>query len=53
VLIPLTVAGGEVLHDFSLALLWGVIFGTYSSVFVASPLLLLWPKSAGGMLKRS
>src|SRR4029078_4432751 len=53
VLIPLTVAGGEVLHDFSLALLWGVIFGTYSSVFVASPLLLLRPKSAGGMLKRS
>ena len=53
VLIPLTVAGGEVLHDFSLALLWGVIFGTYSSIFVASPLLLLWPKSAGGMLKRS
>ena len=43
VLIPLTFAGGEVLHDFSLALLWGVIFGTYSSVFVASPLLLLWP----------
>lgn len=53
VLIPLTVAGGEVLHDFSLALLWGVIFGTYSSVFVASPLLLLWPKTAGGLLKRS
>ena len=43
VLVPLTLAGGEVLHDFSLALLWGVIFGTYSSVFVASPLLLLWP----------
>jgi preprotein translocase subunit SecF len=43
VLIPLTIAGGEVLHDFSLALLWGVIIGTYSSVFVASPLLVLWP----------
>jgi preprotein translocase subunit SecF len=52
VLIPLTVAGGEVLHDFSLALLWGVIFGTYSSVFVASPLLLLWPGSPGRLLKR-
>ena len=48
VLIPLTLAGGEVLHDFSLALLWGVIFGTYSSVFVASPLLLLWPGAPGG-----
>lgn len=52
VLIPLTMAGGEVLHDFSLALLWGVIFGTYSSVFVASPLLLLWPGSPGRLLKR-
>jgi len=53
VLIPLTLAGGEVLHDFSLALLWGVIFGTYSSVFVASPLLLLWPGTPGRLLKRT
>jgi preprotein translocase subunit SecF len=53
VLIPLTLAGGEVLHDFSLALLGGVIFGTYSSVFVASPLLLLWPGASGRLLKRS
>ncbi len=53
VLIPLTLAGGEVLHDFSLALLWGVIFGTYSSVFVASPLLLLWPGTPGRLLKRA
>ena len=53
VLIPLTLAGGEVLHDFSLALLGGVIFGTYSSVFVASPLLLLWPGTPGRLLKRS
>ena len=43
VLIPLTLFGGEVLHDFSLALLWGVIFGTYSSVYVASALALdIW-----------
>lgn len=53
VLIPLTLAGGEVLHDFSLALLWGVIFGTYSSIFVASPLLILWPGASGRLLKRS
>lgn len=53
VLIPLTLAGGEVLHDFSLALLWGVIFGTYSSVFVASPLLLIWPGGEGRLLKRA
>lgn len=53
VLIPLTFAGGEVLHDFSLALLGGVIFGTYSSVFVASPLVLLWPGTQGRLLKRN
>jgi len=52
VLIPLTLAGGEVLHDFSLALLWGVVFGTYSSVFVASPLLLVWPGAQGRLLRR-
>ena len=33
--------GGEVIHDFSFALLIGVLIGTYSSIFVASPLLLL------------
>lgn len=52
VLIPLTLAGGEVLHDFALALLWGVVIGTYSSIFVASPLLLIWPGSYGRMLRR-
>jgi preprotein translocase subunit SecF len=52
VLIPLTLGGGAVLHDFSLALLSGVIFGTYSSIFVASPLLVLWPGSDGRLLKR-
>ncbi len=43
VLVPLALIGGEVLHDFSLVLLWGVVIGTYSSIFVASPLLLLLP----------
>src|SRR5437867_2068868 len=42
----------EVLHDFSLALLWGVIVGTYSSVFVASPFLVIWPGGEGRLLKR-
>ena len=41
VLIPLAVSGEEVLHDFSLALLVGVIIVTYYSVVVASPLLVL------------
>ncbi len=50
VLIPLVLFGGEVLHDFSLALLLGVIVGTYSSVFVASPLLVVWHVRTGGRL---
>lgn len=48
--VPLALFGGEVLHDFSLALLWGVIVGTYSSVFVASPLLLVLPGGEGRLL---
>ena len=52
VLVPLTIFGGEVLHDFSLALLLGVLIGTYSSVFVASPLLLIWPGGKGRLLSR-
>ena len=34
--------GGEVIHEFALAMILGVIIGTYSSVFVASPIVLLW-----------
>ena len=33
--------GGEVIHDFAFALLVGVIVGTYSSVFVASPIVVI------------
>jgi preprotein translocase subunit SecF len=40
--IALFLFGGEVIHDFSLAMIMGVIVGTYSSVFVASPIVLLW-----------
>ena len=38
----LFVFGGEVLRGFSFALVVGVLIGTYSSVFVASPILLWW-----------
>jgi len=37
----LFVLGGEVIHDFSFALLVGVVVGTYSSIYIASPVLLL------------
>jgi len=50
VLIPLVLFGGEVLHDFSIALLIGVIIGTYSSIFVASPILVVWQARSGGRL---
>ena len=33
--------GGEVIHDFAFALLIGVLVGTYSSIFVASPIVVL------------
>ena len=42
VVVTLFLVGGEVLHDFSLALILGVIVGTYSSVFVASPIIVEW-----------
>jgi preprotein translocase subunit SecF len=39
-LIALFVLGGDVIRGFIFAMIWGVIVGTYSSVFVASALLL-------------
>ena len=36
--------GGNILSDFALALFFGMIAGTYSSIFIASPLLLEWNK---------
>ncbi len=40
----LFIFGPRVLYPFSLALLVGVIFGTYSSIYVASPIVYLWDK---------
>jgi preprotein translocase subunit SecF len=36
--------GGPVIHDFALALVIGLISGTYSTVYVTSPVVLLWEK---------
>lgn len=36
--------GGETIKDFALALIVGITFGTYSSIFIASPLLVTWHK---------
>jgi preprotein translocase subunit SecF len=42
VVLALTLLGGGIIHDFALALLIGILVGTYSSIFIASPILLLW-----------
>lgn len=39
-LIALYSFGGEVIRDFTYALIWGILIGTYSSIFLATPLLL-------------
>jgi len=59
VLLALMLLGGEVIHDFALSLFLGVIVGTYSSMFIASPVLLFWkekkksPADADGALEKT
>jgi predicted RND superfamily exporter protein len=45
VLMALLLTGGVLLRDFALALLIGVVVDTYSSIFVASPIVYIWPTS--------
>lgn len=42
VVLALFILGGGVIHDFAFAMLIGIFVGTYSSIFVASPILLVW-----------
>ncbi|MBW2450314.1 MAG: protein translocase subunit SecF, partial [Deltaproteobacteria bacterium] len=42
VVLALFVLGGGIIHDFAFALLVGIVVGTYSSIYVASPILLAW-----------
>ena len=42
VVVALYVLGGGVIHDFAFAMIIGVVTGTYSSIYVASPILLAW-----------
>jgi len=55
VLICLFFLGGTVIHDFTFAMLIGVVTGTYSSIFVASPILILYEDLTKGkrVLKRA
>jgi preprotein translocase subunit SecF len=43
-LLAILLFGGDSIRDFALALFIGIAFGTYSSVFLASPLLVVWEK---------
>jgi len=49
-LVSLFFLGGQVIHNFSIALLFGVVFGTYSSIFIASPMVLLLGISAEDLM---
>lgn len=53
VVLALFFLGGEVIHDFAFALLIGIVVGTYSSIFIASPLLVYWHAFGLGRLTLS
>jgi len=40
VVLALFFLGGEVIHDFAFALIAGIIVGTYSSIYIASPVMM-------------
>ncbi|MGW8312123.1 MAG: protein translocase subunit SecF [Desulfuromonadales bacterium] len=48
VVLALFIFGGGVIHNFAFAMLVGILVGTYSSIFVASPILILWDDFRAG-----
>jgi preprotein translocase subunit SecF len=50
--ISLYLFGGEVIHDFALALVAGVVIATYSSIFIASPIVAEWEARRGMAWRR-
>jgi len=50
VLLALLLLGGATIHNFVLALTIGIIAGTYSSIFIAAPLVVLWERGELGRL---
>ncbi|MFN4943605.1 MAG: protein translocase subunit SecD [Akkermansiaceae bacterium] len=48
----LSLFGGSSLRDFSIMILIGLVVGTYSSVFIASPIVLWWSQRKGGNLRK-
>lgn len=52
VVLALFFLGGAVIHDFAFALLVGIMIGTYSSIFIASPTILVWETMRPSKKKR-
>lgn len=52
VVLSLFLFGGSVIHDFALALLFGVVVGTYSSLFIATPMVYVWYYRSGSNASR-
>jgi len=52
VVLTLFLMGGEIIHGFSFTLLVGIIVGTYSSIFIASPLLMVMKFNVEGYRKK-
>lgn len=48
----LYIFGGSALKDFSFAIMIGVVVGTYSSIFIAAPVVYLWSEKRGSNLRR-
>ena len=51
VVLSLFFLGGPVISDFAVAMIVGILVGTYSSIYVASPILLVWPNNQGAGAK--
>jgi preprotein translocase subunit SecF len=47
VVMALLILGGGIIHDFAFAMMVGVLIGTYSSIYVASPILIAWQERGG------
>ncbi|NNE91114.1 MAG: protein translocase subunit SecF, partial [Verrucomicrobiales bacterium] len=52
IVLVLYLFGGPALRNFSLVLIIGVLVGTYSSIFIASPIVLWWARRTGTNLRR-
>lgn len=50
--LSLFIFGGEVIHDFALAILIGIAIGTYSSIFIASPIVILLSKKKQAIIRK-